>query len=280
MTLLQKEKEKEKDKDYRDKELDNRDKDRDSRDYRDPYGRGGDRDRERDRDYRDRDYRDRERDRDYRTNRRYSDRRFDYPTSSSSSSSSSYYSSSSSLYDQRKPERETTHTTAEGDESQKDFDTTRANGTVTSTPTTAPTSTSTPTPTTTTTSSTTTTSGDTPASSAVSSAPLSGSKDALEQVLSNLYKTRDAMMKGIDGVFGELQRRNQLFSQLISREEGRNKEIDSLRTELTNVKKDLVAKQDMSCRRIESELERRLAMLERKVVKAPYVNSFSSLKTN
>jgi hypothetical protein len=80
------------------------------------------------------------------------------------------------------------------------------------------------------------------------------------------------MLKGIDGVFGELQRRNQLFTQLISREEGRNKEIDGLRAELVNVKKDLVAKQDMGWRRLESELERRLALLERKVSsKPPYV---------
>lgn len=214
-----------------------KEKDKD-RDYRDTY-----RDRERDRDYRDRDHRDRDRDRDRdrssdyarkKTNTYTTDRRFEYAPSS-------YYTTSTSSTYTKPVERDAT---GDAEDAMKD-DTPR-----------------------------TTTTETAPLSTTITPVVTSAANKDLENVLSNLFKTRDAMLKGIDGVFAELQRRNQLFTQLISREEGRNKEIDGLRAELINIKKDLVTKNEMGCRRIESEMERRLNLLERKLTKTPqYVHT-------
>ncbi len=195
------------------------------------------RDREREKDYRD--YRDRDKEyRDYRDREREREREYARRGDRRYSESRRELPYHSSTY--TKPDREPT---TEGDEGPLKEESTKTDNALTNIPPPAATT---------------------------------SSKD-LDQVLSNLFKTRDAMLKGIDGVFGELQRKNQLFSQLISREEGRNKEMDGLRAELLNVKKDLVTKHEMGVRRLESEMERRLALLERKMVKLPqYVFSFHS----
>jgi len=81
-------------------------------------------------------------------------------------------------------------------------------------------------------------------------------REPTDQIMLYLYKIRDSVLSGFDGVHSEMQRRNQqVIGQFIAKEEMRSKEIDSLRGEINSLKKEVLSVQDLASRRIEASLE-------------------------